>query len=180
VTESAPTYCYKHPTRETGLRCNTCDRYICASCAVHTPTGYKCPECIRERNKNFFAAYTTTNWYDYLIGPAVAGFLGFLGTMISSYIGFFIYFLIILGPLAGVYIARAVQWAVKRRRSKHLPIAATAAVVIGGLLSQWSTLFYLFLTRDISILVTILWPGIFIFLAAATTYMRLAGIQLNR
>ena len=184
MSDSAPTTCYRHPSRETTLRCNSCDRYICASCAVHTPTGYKCPECIRARNRNFLAAYTTASWYDYLIAPAVAGFLGFLGTLLSSLVGsigfFFIYFLIILGPLAGVYIARAVQWAVKKRRSKYLPIVAAAAVVIGGLLSKSATLIYLFATGDISVLLSLLWPGIFLLLAATTTYMRLAGIQLSR
>ena len=180
MSESAPTYCYRHPDRETGLRCNSCDRHICASCAVHTPTGYKCKDCIRERNQNFIQAYTTTNWYDYLIAPLVAGFLGYLGTLLSSLVGFFIFFLLILGPLAGMYIARAVQWAVQRRRSKYLPLVATAAMVIGGLLTQLNTLIFFFFTREIAVLGSLLWPIIFIFLAATTTYMRLAGIQLNR
>jgi hypothetical protein len=145
---------------------------------VHTPTGYKCPNCIRERNRSFNDAYTTTNWYDYLIAPVVAGFLGFLGTLLSSLVGFFIYFLLILGPLAGVFIARAVQWAVRRRRSKFLPLVSAAAVVIGGLLTQIFTLFAVF-SGNLGALVALLWPGIFIGLAAATTYMRLAGIQIR-
>lgn len=180
MNDSAPTFCYRHPNRETSLRCNTCDRFICASCAVHTPTGYKCPECIRERNRNFLQAYTTTTWYDYLVAPLVAGFLGFFATLLSSFIGFFIYFLLILGPLAGMYIARAVQWAVKRRRSKYLPLVATAGMVIGSLLTQLNTLLLVIFTGQIALLGSLLWPAIFILLAAATTYMRLAGIQINR
>lgn len=180
MTDTASTYCYRHPSRETALRCSSCERYICPSCAVHTPTGYKCPDCIKERNRNFLEAYTTTNWYDYLVAPFVAGVLGYLSTLISSYVGFFIYFLIILGPLAGVYIARAVQWAVKRRRSKLLPLVATAGLVIGGLLTQFYTFLYVFLSLDFSALASLLWPGIFLVLAASTTYMRLAGIHLNR
>jgi hypothetical protein len=144
---------------------------------VHTPTGYKCKECIRDHNRTFTKAFTTANWYDYLIAPLVAGFLGFVGTLIASRIGFFI---LILSPIAGVYIARAVQWAVKKRRSKYLPVVATAAVVVGGLLTQIIPLTFFFMTWELAWLGSLLWPGIFIFMAASTTYIRLAGIQINR
>jgi hypothetical protein len=110
----------------------------------------------------------------------VAGFLGYLGTLISSQIGFFIFFLFILGPIAGTYIARVVQWSVQRRRSKYLPIAATAGVVVGGLLTQFPTLTYVFFTGELVYLSSLLWPGIFIILASATTYMNLAGIRISR
>ena len=33
------TTCYNHPTRATLLRCNNCERPICSSCAIRTPTG---------------------------------------------------------------------------------------------------------------------------------------------
>lgn len=175
-----PAYCYRHPNRETTLRCNSCDNYICPSCAVHTPTGYKCKDCIKTRNREFIRAYTTANWYDYILAPIVAGILGFIGTLISAQIGFFIFFLIILGPIAGVYIAKAVQWSVQRRRSKYLPHVATAGVVVGGLLTQTFTLMNFFLTWEVMWLGPLLWPVIFIGIAATTTYMRLAGIQISR
>ena len=177
---SSPNYCYRHSSRETTLRCNTCDNYICPSCAVHTPTGYKCKDCIRDRNRDFNRAYTTANWYDYIIAPLVAGFLGFIGTLIASEIGFFIFFLLILGPIAGTYIAKAVQWAVQKRRSKYLPYIATAGVIVGGLLTQISTLRYIILTGELYWLSSLLWPAIFIILAAGATYMSLSGIRINR
>ncbi|HJZ61015.1 MAG TPA: rhomboid family intramembrane serine protease [Miltoncostaeaceae bacterium] len=37
--------CYRHPGRETLVRCATCGRPICTSCMVQTPVGIKCPEC---------------------------------------------------------------------------------------------------------------------------------------
>jgi len=46
-------YCYVHPDRETLLRCNRCERPICQSCAVLTPTGYRCKECVRGQQKIF-------------------------------------------------------------------------------------------------------------------------------
>ena len=174
---SSPNYCYRHPNRETTLRCNSCDNFICPSCAVHTPTGYKCKDCIRDRNRKFTEAYTSALWYDYLAASLVAGFLGFIGTLISVSIGFFIIF---LGAIAGTYIARAVQWSIKRRRSKSMPVVATAAVVIGGLLTQSFTLINFFLSGQIIWLSALLWPAIFIVLAASTTYMNLAGIRVRR
>lgn len=39
--------CYRHPGRETLVRCSTCDRPICPSCMVAAPVGMKCPDCAR-------------------------------------------------------------------------------------------------------------------------------------
>ena len=39
MTETTTLYCYVHPNRETALRCNHCNRPICADCAIRTPTG---------------------------------------------------------------------------------------------------------------------------------------------
>jgi len=38
-------YCYRHPDRETLLRCARCDRPICLECQVRHPVGIRCPEC---------------------------------------------------------------------------------------------------------------------------------------
>ena len=54
MTEALPKmYCANHPTVETTLRCNRCEKPICAKCAVLTPTGYRCKECIKEQQKIF-------------------------------------------------------------------------------------------------------------------------------
>ena len=43
--------CYRHPNRETGVRCSNCDRPICPDCMTTTPVGMRCPECARQRTK---------------------------------------------------------------------------------------------------------------------------------
>jgi membrane associated rhomboid family serine protease len=43
--------CYRHPGRETNVRCSNCDRPICPDCMTSTPVGMRCPECARERTK---------------------------------------------------------------------------------------------------------------------------------
>jgi membrane associated rhomboid family serine protease len=39
--------CYRHPKRETGVRCSNCERPICPDCMTSTPVGMRCPECAR-------------------------------------------------------------------------------------------------------------------------------------
>ncbi|MBK8050505.1 MAG: hypothetical protein IPK16_27420, partial [Anaerolineales bacterium] len=53
---SEATYCATHATVETQLRCNRCARLICLKCAVLTPVGYRCKECVRTQQAVFFTA----------------------------------------------------------------------------------------------------------------------------
>jgi membrane associated rhomboid family serine protease len=43
--------CYRHPNRETGVRCSNCGRPICPDCMTSTPVGMRCPECARQRQR---------------------------------------------------------------------------------------------------------------------------------
>lgn len=38
--------CYRHPSRETYLRCSRCNRPICPSCMHDAAVGHQCPECV--------------------------------------------------------------------------------------------------------------------------------------
>ena len=38
--------CYRHPERETALRCSRCERPICGFCSHDSPVGQRCPQCV--------------------------------------------------------------------------------------------------------------------------------------
>jgi len=166
-------YCYVHPNRETALRCNNCERPICASCAVRTPTGYRCKECVRDRQKTF----DTSEWVDFVVGFIVASFLSgigaFLVTLIGS-IGFIGWFLIAAGaPTAGMIISESVRAATRKHRSRPLFITVTAGVILGAVPV---ILFQLFVGNIFGIIFQV----VYLVIVVPVVYTRLSGIQLFR
>jgi hypothetical protein len=172
MTDSTANYCYVHPTRETSLRCKRCERYICTSCAVGTPTGYLCRDCVRQHRK----AFDTAVWYDFLIGFATTFLLSVVASLITAfaaqYIGFYMLFLAAgLGGGAGVLIANLTLQAVHRRRSKPLFITCAAGVVTGALVVALGSLF----TGNPF---TLIWLGIYAVIVTPVVYTRISGIRL--
>ncbi len=165
-------FCYNHPQRETLLRCNRCNRPICTECAVLTPTGYRCKECVRGQQKIF----NTAQWFDFPIAVLVGGGLALAGSLLVSFVGFFTLF---IAPIVGMGIAEAVRWATRRRRSYWLwrtALIATAAgaavlpvirllggLVLGGGFSLWG----------------LIWAGVYALLCTSSMYYRLTGIQIR-
>jgi membrane associated rhomboid family serine protease len=43
--------CYRHPGRETWIRCQRCERPICPDCMRDAAVGFQCPDCVREASK---------------------------------------------------------------------------------------------------------------------------------
>lgn len=179
MTDVSPTiYCANHPTVETTLRCNRCEKPICTRCAVLTPTGYRCKECVRGQQKVF----DTAQWFDYPLAITVAGILAFLGSQLANVMGFFTLF---IAPVAGVIIAEAVRFVIRRRRGRRLFQAAGLATILGALplplihLLTALPVMSQFGLRGISFLLPLVWQGIYLFVVAPTVYYRLAGIQMH-
>lgn len=169
-------YCENHPNVETSLRCSRCEKPICTRCAVRTPTGYRCQECVRNQQKVF----ETAVWIDYVSGPVAAAILAFLGSLIVPSFGFFTIF---LAPIAGVIIAEVARMLIRRRRSKRLYQIIAAAIVAGALptflLEAIPSLIYA--TRGgLGFLWSLIWPAVYIFMVTSSAYYRLAGINIGR
>jgi hypothetical protein len=181
MTEQTPatTYCANHPQRETMLRCNRCDKLICTECAVLTPTGYRCKECVREQQKVFDSAI----WYDYLLGFGIAFFLSLVASLIFAGIGMFTGFLgfilaVFGGPFAGVAIGESVRFIIKRRRARSLFMTIFVAVILGALPAVIYFL-YFFLTFHVYLYPLIV-QGLYLFTAAPTVYYRVSGFKLGK
>jgi hypothetical protein len=158
---------------EITLRCNKCNKPITPAEAVLTPTGYRCKDCVRQQQKVF----DTSKPLDYIWAFLVAAVLSFLGSLLGSFIGFYVF---LLAPAAGVVVAEVVRFITGKRRSLKLFRLVTIAMILGGLplivinvlnlvfsLSQGAFGFYTLLPLGYQVL--------YLVLAVPSGYYRLSG-----
>jgi hypothetical protein len=128
LEEDGLLYCTVHPTVAKNLRCNRCGRPMCARCAVRTPVGYRCRECVREQQNKFFDA----QMLDYIVAAVVSLVMSFVAAAILSRIGFFL-IAFFLSPVAGGAIASVVAALTRKRRGRYTAIVVSAGVIVGAL-----------------------------------------------
>jgi len=162
-----PLVCYRHPKTETNLRCNRCGRPICPKCAVRTPVGFRCPECVHEQQNKYY----TGGALDYVIAAVVALSLSLIAAAIFAFLiggfGFFSWIIsFFAAPATGGIIAEAVRWAVGRRRSRYLNLVVAGCLALGVA----PFILAVFLMGNFYGLVA---PGILLFLGVGTILARL-------
>lgn len=164
--------CANHPDRETTLRCNRCGKLICAKCAVHTPVGYRCRECVRGQQQEL----ETARQLDYMIVGVISVVGLGVAIFLLNHLGWWGFF---IAPVVGGGLADIVRWAVGRRRSRYLPLAAVIGGVVGLLLSL-AFLFSRFAYSSAlgAILIQALVPIVMGGLMLSALYYRLRGIRL--
>jgi hypothetical protein len=122
------TFCAVHPDRETSLRCNKCERLMCSQCAVQTPVGYRCRECINQIQAGFYNA----NQADMIITFAVTAVLTGIGGVIVAAVNVWILFVIIIGFPFGGFVAEMAMRLTKRKRARNSAVIAAGGAVVGG------------------------------------------------
>jgi hypothetical protein len=121
--------CYRHPARETALRCITCDRPICVDCAIAAPVGFKCPDHGRTSRAERGAIPFVRLARGVMAGIAVAIAAGLLLSVFQvPFLG------IILAWLAGIVVGEATRRASGGYRDPMLARAAAIAAAAGILL----------------------------------------------
>jgi len=172
-----PTYCANHPNVETTLRCNRCEKPICSKCAIKSPVGYRCPECVKSQQKIF----DTALWYDYITAFIAAAVCSAVAAILVRLISgiFFGLITLALAPFAGQIIARVIQFFIKNRRSRNLFYTAAAGIIVGALPMLLTEILGLFLYQiSIGSILPVVWQVVYLAMAVPSVYTQLSGIQL--
>ena len=122
-------YCAVHPERDTELRCNRCDRYMCVDCARRTSVGYTCRECVRGHENRFYQG----SLLDYGLVAAVSAVGGGLTVFLTALVGGFLILGFILAPAIGGTAAQVALQLTGRRRGRQSGYVSAGALLIGGL-----------------------------------------------
>jgi hypothetical protein len=171
--------CANHPDRETTLRCNRCEKPICTKCAVLTPVGYRCKECVRGQQ----SVFETARPVDFVIAAVVSAVGAGIAVALLNFLGFWGFF---VAPFVGGGLAEIVRAAVRRRRSRRLPLVATIGGAIGVLPTLLPTL-ALMIGSLLSgggmevlggVLLSVVFPLVTGGLLLSALYYRLRGIRL--
>ena len=129
--ESEMHFCAVHPQRDTELRCNRCDRYMCIDCAMRTPVGYTCRDCVRGHENKFFQGTLV----DYALVAATCAIGGALLPFLQLVIGGFVILGFIVAPAVGGGAAQFALALTQRRRGRYSGYVAAGAILGGGIAS---------------------------------------------
>ncbi len=162
ASEAFELYCYRHPDRETSLRCYKCNKPICIECTNKTPVGYLCPDCQREAEDAFYNAKATDNLIALLVALPISLLAGFVLRFVGG--GFFFWLIIFFaGGAVGSFIGQLSKRAIGKRRGRYIPYIVAGCIIFGVLFFYWPAL----LTLQLGALIT---PGIYLFIAMPAAY----------
>jgi len=168
VDEDVLLYCYRHPDRETSLRCYNCNRPICINCANKTPVGYICPECLHNLEEKFYTASTV----DYVLAMVVSFILSLLaGFVVVNFGGGFFWILIVLfvAGAVGGFVAKVTHRVIGGRRGRYIPHLVAAMVILGVIIPAAPLLIGILL-GGVGALFGLLVPGIYAFVASSSAF----------
>jgi hypothetical protein len=125
-------YCANHPNRETMLRCNKCNKPICVECAVQTPVGYRCKECVRQQQDKFYTASLSDKSKGYIVAGVSGILLGIGAILMGMFLGGFfgIILAFFVGPAIGGGLGELTWRAAGRKRSRNFNLYTTAITTV--------------------------------------------------
>ncbi len=136
-SEAAPAapeaaYCYRHPDRETLLRCIQCENPICVECVRPAAVGQLCPDCAQQRRPRNYQV-TPKDTLITAIAAIGAGFLATLGMLLFvlniPFFGIIIAF--IAAPAYAELFVRVLDRLTRAKRGQNMQIAASVGLVLG-------------------------------------------------
>lgn len=129
LTEPQPLHCYRHPERETFVRCGRCDQPICMGCAMQGPVGLRCKTC----GKPARDALASMRPSQIAIGLSVAGGLAAVVGYFGAQLG---WFMIVVGFFAGTIIAEGLDRTIGIKRRPRILAIAVTGILVGGLIGS--------------------------------------------
>ncbi len=135
VADPVTLVCKRHPNVETLLRCNQCDDPICLKCAVRTPVGYRCGDCIRAQQDKAYNMEPQDPWLALGTGLALALVVVPVAGVLFQLIPFLFLQLIgamVAGSAAGRALAQLVRRVVQRRRGRSLGLFTLTGTLLGS------------------------------------------------
>jgi len=135
VPEVEQVFCYRHPDRETGLRCTQCGRPVCTECARPAFVGQLCPECTRERRQP-----------NYQVSPGILGVAAVVSLAMSTTIsllvqwffggaGFFFIIALLIAPMVARLMVRVLDYATHAKRGRAMQLTVGVSMVAGAVLA---------------------------------------------
>jgi hypothetical protein len=124
-TDAPALRCYRHPDRETWVRCGRCDQPICSRCAMQGPVGFRCRECGRPARDPL----TSIRPAQLAIGLGISVLGGLVVGLFSGRIGFFG---LLLAWFAGGVIADAIIRFVGFKRGPKVMAMLFGGILVGA------------------------------------------------
>jgi hypothetical protein len=135
--QEGATYCARHPSVVTYLRCSRCNTPICPRCLIQTPVGARCRECA---NVSRLPTFNVTPVYlaRAFVAALVSGLaVGWFWELITPRFGFGIFLAVFIGLGVGWIISEAVSLATNRKLGLGLQLVAVMGVAIAFLFQQF-------------------------------------------
>ncbi len=134
---------------------------MCVRCAVQTPVGYRCRECVRNQQDVFYTATPV----DAVIAAATSAGVSLVANAVAGLLPPFL--MLFLAVMAGGLLPQIIRPLTGRRRGRYTYLAVTAGIVIGAIPSLLPAVQVILIGAPPTVL---LWPVLFNAVLIAVAY----------